>query len=288
MVQALGERALVNGVNLAYQVAGSGTPVVFHHGLGIGSAVWIHQMQHLVDVCQVITYDARGVGDSDKPKGGYEVPTLAADLIGLLDHLGLERAVVCGVSQGGRVALYATLEYPRRVRGLVVCDTTCDAASPEERKRLSELAELARTRGLEAAVDSWLSGSPWLQPFFKHFIEHGFLRDERPPKEWARGQALRSTADAFAGYLEGIMNRPDLSGRLREVRVPVLVVVGSQDGPPYLKSADYMAATFRDVNQLVLEGAGHLAPLERAEEFNTVLQDYLEGLQGAAFDPYLD
>ena len=185
MVEAVVSKAEVNGVNLAYQVAGTtGPEVVFLHGMSIGSPVWTHQVQYLADICRVVTYDARGVGESDSLESGYDVPTLAADLVGLMDHLEIRRAVVCGLSHGGRVALYAALEYPQRVRALVLCDTTCGAAGDQEKKRLQELIEEVSSKGLEAAVDLTLSTTPWIQPFLTHFTEHGFVGD-KSPRAWA-------------------------------------------------------------------------------------------------------
>ena len=305
------KKAKANGVNLAYKVSGgqgiswsgsdyTGRSVIFIHGLGNTSDFWTHQHQHLDFLCQTISYDSRGVGESDKPKDGYDIQNLSKDVIGLMDHLKLKRAVLCGLSHGANVALNTMLEYPARVQGLIMCGANPSAPDAAEKKNLSEIAKLAGSKGLEAAVEYWLDNTPGLQPFFNHHTEQGFLQDEFPTRNWAKKQALRTTPEAFAATVEGMLNRPDFMSKIRGVQAPVLVVIGTEDGPEYVKAADQMAGAggdhrgagtttatgFRDVNKLVLPTAGHYGPLERTEEFNERFQDYLQALEGSAYDHY--
>jgi pimeloyl-ACP methyl ester carboxylesterase len=305
------KKAKANGVNLAYKVSGgkaiswsgndyTGRSVIFIHGLGTSSDLWTHQHQHLDFLCQTISYDNRGVGESDKPKDGYDIQNLSKDVIGLMDHLKLKRAVLCGLSDGANVALNTALEYPARVQGLIMCGANPNAADAAEKKTLSEISKLAGSKGLEAAVEYWLDNTPGLQPFFNHHTEQGFLQDEFPTRNWLKKQALRTTPEAFAATVEGMLNRPDFMGKIKGVQAPVLVVIGTKDGPEYVKAADQMAGAggdhrgagtttatgFRDVNKLVLPTAGHYGPLERTEEFNERFQDYLQALEGSAYDHY--
>ena len=218
-----------------------------------------------------------------------------------MDHLKLKRAVLLRPFHGANVALNTMLEYPARVQGLIMCGANPSAPDAAEKKNLSEIAKLAGSKGLEAAVEYWLDNTPGLQPFFNHHTEQGFLQDEFPTRNWAKKQALRTTPEAFAATVEGMLNRPDFMSKIRGVQAPVLVVIGTEgwarvregcrpDGRSGGRSSrcryDNRDRVPGDVNKLVLPRPGTTVPWSGTEEFNERFQDYLQALEGSAYDHY--
>jgi 3-oxoadipate enol-lactonase len=174
----------LDGTDLYYEVEGDGTPVLLIHGLALDTRMWDDQVPALRDVARVIRYDARGFGRSSRrdPDVTY---THAADAWALLDHLGVEDAVVVGLSMGGRIALETLLAAPHRVRALVVIDAVIDGVpwDAESAAGMSAIGEAMKSGGMPAAKAVWLA--------------HGFFTPAaREPQVAAR---LRAMVEDYPG-----------------------------------------------------------------------------------------
>src|SRR5260221_506188 len=112
-----------NQINLYYEVSGAGQPVVLIHGLGSSTRDWEAQVPELAEDYQVITFDLRGHGQSDKPAGPYQMSQYGDDLAGLMGALGVASAHIVGISLGGCVALQFALDYPAQVRSVTVVNS---------------------------------------------------------------------------------------------------------------------------------------------------------------------
>lgn len=123
--------ANINGIEIAYTDEGSGTPLVFIHGYPLNRTMWDSQVKGLSSKARVIAIDLRGHGQSQAPIWITTVDTYADDLRGLLDHLSIDKAVICGFSMGGYVAFAFMRNYGDRARGLILADTRPQADSPE-------------------------------------------------------------------------------------------------------------------------------------------------------------
>ncbi|HEU5171378.1 MAG TPA: alpha/beta fold hydrolase, partial [Gemmatimonadales bacterium] len=150
-----GRRVTVNGVSLAVDVRGDGPAILFVHGYPLDSSVWEPQVAAL-DGWLRIAPDLRGMGQSDAPDLGYAMATYAEDLVALLDTLGVDRAVLCGLSMGGYVAFELLRRWRDRVRGLVLVDTRPEADAAEGRRAREAAAQQARDHGAGAIADSML------------------------------------------------------------------------------------------------------------------------------------
>jgi 3-oxoadipate enol-lactonase len=169
------------GARLAYQDEGDGPAVVLVHGFGLDMRMWDPQVDHLAARFRVVRYDCRGFGASGPfdPAIGY---THAADLLSLLDYLGVERAVLAGLSFGGRIALQTALAAPGRVTGLALLDAVLDGVpwDPESAAGLDETARQVREHGLLAGRAAWLARRI---PSAAHHVIHGaghLVNMERP------------------------------------------------------------------------------------------------------------
>lgn len=255
-----------NGVDLWYEEAGQGSPLVFIHGHTLTAALWDDQWPVLARRFRTVRLDLRGHGRSSAPGSGYSSADFAADILGLLDHLGIARACLVGLSLGGRVALQVALSAPQRVSALVLIDSALDgfAFSAEFRDTIRRLRESARRAGLRYALDNvWLPS-----PLFACAIAD--------PALCAR---LRDMVFQFSGmeYLhDQPAPRPSLRqiDRLGEIQAPTLVVVGQDDGEDLQRIADALARGIAGAERAVIAGCGHLPPLEQPEALNALLLEF--------------
>jgi 3-oxoadipate enol-lactonase len=151
--------ALVNGIHLHHIQAGNGIPLLLIHGYPLDHTLWQPQVDGLADAnaARVIAPDLRGFGQSDAPEGTYTMETYADDLRALLDVLQVERAVVCGLSMGGYIALAFWRKYADRVRGLILVDTRAGADAPAARQARLDMAEQVKQQGSAPAANAMLS-----------------------------------------------------------------------------------------------------------------------------------
>lgn len=261
-------RLTVNGVNLAVAVRGRGPAVLFIHGFPLDHTIWQPQFDALDGACRIAP-DLRGMGRSDAPDLGYSMATYAADLAALLDALGVDDVVLCGMSMGGYVAFEFLRRWPARVRGLVLCATRAEADSAEGRRGRDAMTQAVRERGARAVADAML---PRL------------LAPDTTAKDPALGERLRRAMAAtpvagIVGALAAMRDRPDSTPLLPTLgQVPTLVIAGAEDPiiPP--ESAAALARGIPGARLAMIAGAGHLPMLERPEDTTRALADFLAGL----------
>jgi 3-oxoadipate enol-lactonase len=259
------------GARLAYEVTGDGPAVVLVHGFGLDMRMWDPQARHLAARFRVVRYDCRGFGASGPfdPAVGY---THADDLVSLLDHLGIGRAVLAGLSFGGRVVMQAALAAPERVRGLVLLDAVLDGVpwDPGSAVALDETVRQARARGVLAGRAAWLA-----HPLFA-------AARERP-------EVASQLAAMVAGYpgQHWIGHDPHERTRrpidaLEQLAMPVLVMAGEQDVPGFREMSAVLARRIPSARYHVVADAGHMINLEQPAAVNRMLDRFLEQLPGAA------
>lgn len=259
--------ALINGARIHYERSGKGIPVLFIHAGIADSRMWEPQAKAFADQFDMIRPDLRGFGDSELPAGQYSA---RADLVGLLDHLGVERVHVVACSMGGSLAIDLALEHPDRVDRLVL------VASGVSGLKLGEM-DAALFADVEAAdkagdmeavnlaeVRLWVDG-----PRRPEGSAPAAVRDLVLDMN---GRTLR-TDWASAKHLA--LDPPAIE-RLGEISAPTLVIVGDQDLPHAFANADVIASRVPDARKVIIKDAAHLPNLERPEEFNRVLLDFLK------------
>ena len=268
-----GERAvLADGSVLAYRDTGGPHPVVvLAHGGTTDSRLWTHQIPVLASRFRVISYDWAGHGESADPVGPY---ARHEQLLLLLDELTVDRAVLVGSSDGGKLALDAALLRPERVEGLVLVGSGVSGYQwPESfltlyRQRVHEVVG-PEPRDLETYVGAtveFLTAGP------------GRSRSDLDPEVWRLALEMFRTITEREWSGPAFEARdlvPPAFGRLDQVGVPVLVVHGTEDVPGIVELSELLARGIKGARHAVLPGAGHLPPLEQPGEFNRVLLDFL-------------
>jgi pimeloyl-ACP methyl ester carboxylesterase len=253
-----------NGQRIFYTDHGEGPPVLFSHGFFMDHEMWAPQVDAFADRYRCITWDERGWGQTVADDAAFDYWDLAADGVALLDHLDIESAVWCGMSQGGFLSLRAALAHPERVRALVLIDTSPAAESPETTAMYRAMFDQAVTGGLDDELTAAIAGFLFA-PTFDSALWRG---------KWAAKPPL-TINNAFDCMVE----RDDVSDRLGEIACPVLVIHGEHDITFPADEAAAWAAGLTDLAEFVRDpDAGHTANLENPHVTNEALGQFLTSL----------
>ena len=263
-----------DGTRIYFEVFGrrDGEPLLLIQGLGADHRGWLMQRRALARRYRCIVFDNRGVGFSDKPIGPYDLEVMARDALAVLDAAGYESAHVVGASMGGAIAQILGVRHPDRVRSLILACTACRHL-PWRRELLAEWRSLAQAQGMRsfaAANLRWLVGSRSLRRFALPFQLLGPL-------------ALNVPAHAFVAQVDAILAVDDsVRFELAGVKVPTLVLVGSQDVLTPRGDSEEIASLVPGAELAVVWGGAHGFLVEHASTFNRVVLDFLDRTTGLA------
>jgi 3-oxoadipate enol-lactonase len=261
-----GETRTADGVRLAYSLrpGDARRRVALIHSLALDRSVWDGVADRLAaQGAEVLAYDARGHGASDRPPGPYSVALFASDLAALLDAVGWDSALVAGASMGGSVALAFAVAYPARLRALGLIDTTAwyGADAP---KAWEERAQKAAADGFSAMVG--FQTTRWFSDGFR----------EQRPDVVKRYSDLFVAGDVAAyGASCRMLGGFDLRERLAEIRVPTAIVVGEEDYATPVAMSEALHAGIAGSTLRVLDGARHLTPIEAPDRIAPELERLL-------------
>jgi 3-oxoadipate enol-lactonase len=257
-----------DGTRIAYSTWGrrDGTPVVLIQGLGVDGRGWALQRGALGRAHRCVAPDNRGTGESDAPPGPYDLGRMAADVVAVLDHAGIDRAHVVGASMGGVIAQIIGVLHPDRVRSLTLACTAC--RHHEWRKEL--LAEWANAVGARGMAGLFPDGMRWLIGPRLHRRFGIFVN--------VLGRVLVQTKPhAFVAQVDAILDAPEeLRSELVHVAAPTLVITGSQDTLTPLGDAEELAELISTSRLYVVRGAAHGLMAEAPNAFNDVVRRFLE------------
>src|SRR3954468_13760083 len=250
-----------DGVNIYYEVHGSGPPLLLTHGYSSTSGMWQGQIAALSKHHTLILWDMRGHGQSDYPgdPAAYSEALTVADIAALLDEVGAKNAIVGGLSLGGYMSLAFYRAHPDRVRALLIIDTgpgfKRDDAREVWNKRAYDTGDRFDREGLEVLK----SGSR------------------------ERSSVTHRDATGLAHAARGMLTQRDarVIESLPEIKVPSLVVVGADD-TPFLAAADYMAAKIPGAQKVVVPAAGHAVNIDQPQAFIDAVLPFLDGLDNKA------
>lgn len=253
---------------IAWEVHGpeSGAWIVLSHSLAASSAMWIPQIRALGRRFRVLTYDHRGHGRSATPGGVPSVEAFAADVVALMDEVGIERAHIVGLSLGGTVGLAVGLAAPERVE-TIVCACARASATPAYGQAMGQRAELARTRGLEHVADVTLP--KW---FTDEFTESPSGREV---VDAARRQIVGTGLEGYLHCIEAL-RAADLEPSLPRLTRPVLYVGAELDQAVPVDVLRRMQAATPGAEMLVIRGAAHLCNLEQPAAFEAALGNWFD------------
>ena len=262
-------RVRVGELQIAYRTDGRGEPVVLIGGFTIVKESWELQVAELSKHFRVVSFDNRGVGETTAPRKSFTIAEMAADTVGLMDALGIESAHVFGVSMGGLIAQVLALDHPRRVRKVVLgCTTHGGRHAVQPKKEVMEL--------LGKAADPSLPVEESVRMRIPTVFSERFIQEEPERlEEFVRSSVRYSpTPEGAAGQM-GALSVFNSRRRLGEIRCPVLVITGAEDRMMPPENSRLLAEGIEGAEQYTVAGAGHSFFLEKPDEVNRVLIDFL-------------
>jgi 3-oxoadipate enol-lactonase len=261
------KKILINGIQVSYKEVGiaNSLPVIFIHGFPFNKSMWEVQMTALSDSYRCIAYDVRGHGDSGKGEIEFSVSQFADDLLAFMDALKIEKAIVVGLSMGGYIALNAIKKNPEKIAGLVLCDTQCAADTDEGRDKRKKTIAFIKKNGLGIYSEESL----------KNLFAPASFQAKKEEVQFIHQAILTTHAETICLTLQALANRKETCSSLADIKVPVCIVVGSEDKITPPSSALKMNELINNSELIVIEGAGHLSNLENPEQFNEHLKSFL-------------
>ena len=262
-----------DGVRLYFEEAGAGTPVVFVHEYAGDLRSWEPQLRHFGQRYRAVAFNARGYPPSDVPQevSRYAQARAADDIGAVLDHLGLDRAHVVGLSMGGFATLHFGFRHPARARSLTVAGCGY-GAEPDQRARFrteaEAVADFIRNNGVAAFAEKYAYGPTRVQ--FENKDRRGFA-------EFKRMLAEHDATGAINTQLGVQRERPslyDLVDEMRRLSVPTLVLTGDEDWP-CLTPAILMKREIASAALAVMPNCGHGINTESPDEFNRIVGAFL-------------
>ena len=250
-----------DGVQIYYEVHGSGPPLLLTHGYSSTSGMWQGQIAALSKHHTLVLWDMRGHGQSGYPEdtAAYSEALTVADMAALLDAVGAEQAIVGGLSLGGYMSLAFYRAHPNRVRALLIIDTGPGFKKDEAReawnKRAHDTGDRFEREGLEVLKSASRERSS---------VTH---RDASGLARAARGMLTQRDARVIES--------------LPDIKVPSLIVVGADD-TPFLAASDYMAAKIPGAQKVVIPAAGHAVNIDQPQAFIDAVLPFLDGLDNKA------
>jgi pimeloyl-ACP methyl ester carboxylesterase len=249
-----------DGVNIYYEVHGSGPPLLLTHGYSSTSAMWQGQIEALSQHHTLILWDMRGHGQSDYPAdpAAYSEALTVGDIAALLDTVGADNAIIGGLSLGGYMSLAFVRAHPERVRALLIIDT-----GPGFRK--------------DDARDAWNTRA---HETGDRFEREGLGVLKSLSRE--RSSVVHRDASGLAHAARGMLTQRDAGviETLPHIKVPALVVVGADD-TPFLAASDYMAAKIPGAKKVVIPAAGHAVNIDQPRAFIEAVLPFLDSLAPA-------
>jgi 3-oxoadipate enol-lactonase len=240
----------INGIRLAYDRRGKGTPLVLLHGYPLDRRLWDDVLPLLEDQFDLIVPDLRGFGGSSTVDSFYAMEDIASDIAGLLDFLGIQKTAIAGHSMGGYVALAFARLYPERITGLGLVSTQVLADTPAKREdRFKTAAEVA-DKGPASVVEA---------------MAPKFTKDPRL-QEFARSSMELQQPAAYIGALKAMGERVDSTPLLETIHYPVVIVHGDADNLIPIDRAREVKAALPDAYFVEIGGAGHMPMMEAKEK----------------------
>ncbi|HEX8854809.1 MAG TPA: alpha/beta hydrolase [Thermoleophilaceae bacterium] len=258
--------AEVNGQRIYWEEAGEGEPLMLVMGLTADHLAWALQVRELQKDFRVITFDNRDAGQSSECKGEYEVTDMAADAIRLADELGLDSFHLVGASLGGAIAQEMALSSPERIRTLTLAITWAGAGNWGRKFHRLWSAQVERTPW-EEHIDN-LMLLVFSEEFFDDQERVTFMR------QTMLGNPFPQSKESFTRQV-GAAGRHETRERLPHLKMPVHVIGAEHDRLVPVWKSEEIAALIPGAKLTVIEGAAHSVNIERADEFNAAVRDFI-------------
>ncbi|MDX1436921.1 MAG: alpha/beta hydrolase [Anaerolineales bacterium] len=258
-----------NGVELHYEQAGTGPPLVLVHGFPLNSGIWTPQLDGLAPVARVIAPDLRGHGRSPSVPGPYSMDLFADDIAAMLDELHISEPIILGgLSMGGYIAFAFFRRHRKRLRALILAATRAGEDTPDGKTGRENAAAQVEAQGISPIVQGMLP---------KMLAPDTFLKSPSVVDQTRRIMEQNSK-ESYLGDLYGMRDRPDSNATLGEIDLRTLVIHGAEDQLLPVLEAEATHAGIEGSELVVLPGSGHMLNLEQPALFNRAVADFISSL----------
>lgn len=257
-----------DGARIYYEVHGEGEPMVLIHGYPLNSGLFRDNVGPLSEQYQVITLDLRGYGQSETPNSEGSIVTYASDVLAVMDDVGVDQAIIGGMSMGGPIVFEMYRQAPERFRGMILNDTIAAEATPSETGLWGGVGEQAETLGVPSLVD-------FLMP---DMLTADTRMNNPELVAYLGGLMEQASQEAAIAGASALATRPDSAATLAEITVPTLILTGQDDSLYPYEIAQSLNEGILNSELVLLPGAAHAAIIEAADEANAAILEWASGL----------
>jgi len=262
-----------NNLTISYNDVGEGSiPVIFLHGFPFDKSMWKGQLESLKSSNRVIAYDIRGFGKSTNENTALSIDLFSEDLVSFMDKLNMEKAILCGLSMGGYIALNAIKRFPERFNALILSDTQCIADTAEVKENRYKVIEQINLDGADT----------FNEKFIKSVFHPNSLTNKTELVENLRSIVFANAKGIISGGLTALAERSETCSILNTIHIPTLIICGREDKVTPLVQSEFMHEHIEGAGLKIIDNAGHVSNLEQPEEFNKCLHDFLISLQAVS------
>ncbi len=265
----------VNNISVSYNDNGpDDAPVlIFIHGFPFNKSMWKMQVRALKENYRVIAYDIRGHGNTESGNEKFSIELFAGDLIALMDKLEIDRAILCGLSMGGYIALTAVENYPERFDALVLSDTQCIADSAKAKEKRLKTIEIIKEKGI----------SNYAATSIKNLFAPDSFNTKKNEIENVREMIVKTSPQSVCNTLLALTERKETCSSLKNINIPVLVMAGKEDKVIPVDASMLIHENIKDSLLRIIAHAGHVANIENPEAFNFNLVKFVDLVGKKAF-----
>lgn len=267
-------KATINNCLTRYIDVGSpnAIPIIFIHGFPFSHKMWNFpggQIDALSSTNRVIAYDLRGHGESEVGTGHYSIELFVDDLVAFMDHLHIPKAIICGLSMGGYIALRAVERNPERILGMVLCDTRSEADGNEAKIRRANGIKFIQTNGMKF----------YAQDYVKIVFASSSFNSHPESVKIIQSIVERTASTSIFGTLLALAARTDTTLSLPNIKCPTLILVGEKDNLTPVSASEALNKAIPGSIMAVIPNAGHISNMENPVEFNKHLVEFVSTIK---------
>ena len=265
----------VNNLTVSYNDVGpdDAPVIIFIHGFPFNKSMWRQQVEALKGSYRTIACDIRGHGNTESGNEKFTIALFADDLVNLMDELNISKAILCGLSMGGYIALNAVEKYPERFDGLILSSTQCTADTPEGKEKRMQTIQSIKETGVEKYAEESI----------KHFFLPASFNVKQKAVAAVKQMIINTSQKTLCNTLLALANRKETCTNLSEIDIPVLIMVGKEDKITPPDKALLMHKKIDSSQMYILDHTGHLANIENQYEFNYQLRAFVEFVSKKSF-----
>ncbi|MCW8804001.1 MAG: alpha/beta hydrolase [Ignavibacteriaceae bacterium] len=255
----------INNLSMFISGRSKSKPIIFVHGFPYDHNMWQAQVDEITTDYLCVSYDIRGLGESPAGDGQFTMESFVDDLEKIIEELKLNKPILCGLSMGGYISLRAMERFQDKFAGLILCDTKSEADDNE--------GKLKRAAALKQ-INSGQFNS-FIESFVLNCFGEKFVKENNVEYKKVVDRSKTNNPIGVKGCLLAMVNRTDTTESLSKIKTPTLVICGSEDklSPPDVMKS--MADKIPKANFVLVEGSGHMTPIENPQEVNKAIKDFL-------------